>query len=170
MSANDGGPPKPVSPIILLQAYAQLVVQHPEYQKSYESLLAEFAKTGSSDPFVLSELARQGIRTNTPESLKRARDYLTRAIESGYTEATVYEMLSNLLATEGKQDEAIDLLKRGITLNPYSIRLHKTLIMRYISTKQHDKAREAMKAELQVFPQDSMMRSLLDRVQGGFRE
>jgi hypothetical protein len=43
-----------------------LSLSTPEYQKSYEKVLDEFAKTGSSDPFVLSELARQKIRQNTP--------------------------------------------------------------------------------------------------------
>ena len=166
LSANEEERAKPVSPRILLEAYAQLVLEHSEYQKSYERLLDEFAKAGSSDPFVLSELARQNIHQNTPESLRRATEYLSRAIESGYTEATDYEMLSNLLAADGKQEEALDVLKRGIVLNPYSIRLYKTLLMRYVSTKQYDNALAAMKKELEVFPQDSLIRSMLGRVQG----
>ncbi len=136
LSANEEERAKPVSPLVLLQANAQLVLEHSEYQKSYETVLDEFAKTGSSDPFVLSELARQNIRDNTPQSLRRATEYLSSAIQNGYTEATDYEMLSNLLAADGKQEEALDVLKRGIVLNPYSIRLYKTLVMRYVSAKQ----------------------------------
>jgi hypothetical protein len=51
-------------------------------------------------------------------------------------------------------------------LNPYSIRLYKTLVMRYASVKEYDNALAAMKKELEVFPQDSLIRSLLDRVGG----
>ena len=166
LSANEEERAKPVSALILLQAYVQLVLKHPEYQKSYERVLDDFAKTGSSDPFVLSELARRDIRDNTPKSLRRATEYLSTAIQSGYTEATDYEMLSNLLAADGKFEEALDVLKRGIVLNPYSIRLYKTLVMRYATAKQYDNAVTAMKKELEVFPQDSLMRSMLGRVQG----
>jgi tetratricopeptide (TPR) repeat protein len=74
-------------------------------------------------------------------------------------------MLSNLLAADGKEEEALDVLKRGIALNPYSIRLYKTLAMRYVSAKQYDGALAAMKKELEVFPQGSLIRSMLGRVQ-----
>ena len=151
---------------MLLQAYAQLVFEHPQYRKSYEAVLGEFAKTGSSDPFVLSELARQSIRENTPQSRRRATEYLSTAIRNGYTDATAYEMLSNLLAAAGNLEEAIDLLKRGMALNPYSIRLYKTLVTRYISAKEYDHALAAMKKELEVFPQDSLVRSLIVRAEG----
>jgi hypothetical protein len=170
LSANEAERANPVSPIVLLQAYAQLMLEHPEYRKSYESLLGRFAKTGSSDPFVLSELARQNIRENTSESLGRATEYLTQAIRSGYTEATDYEMLANLLAAAGKPKRAIDVLKHGIELNPYSIRLYKTLVMKYVSAKEYDNALETMKRSLEVFPEDTLMRSLLARVQGSRRQ
>jgi len=166
LSARDGDGAASVSPAVLLQAYAQLVLEHPQYRKSYEAVLGEFAKTGSSDPFVLAELARQSIRENTPQSRRRATEYLSTAIRNGYTDATAYEMLSNLLAAAGNLEEAIDLLKRGIALNPYSIRLYKTLVTRYISAKEYDHALAAMKRELEVFPQDSLVRSLIVRAEG----
>jgi len=58
------------------------------------------------------------------------------------------------------------MLKRGIALNPYSIRLYETLVMRYVSAKQYDNTLAAMKKELEVFPQDSLIRFMLGRVQG----
>ncbi|HEV2380440.1 MAG TPA: hypothetical protein VG206_11675 [Terriglobia bacterium] len=163
LSANGDERVTPVPPVVLLQAYAQLLPEHPEYQKSYDAVLGEFAKTGSSDPVVLSELARQDIRDNTPPSLKRATGYLWTAIRNGDTEASDYGMLSNLLAADGKQQEAVDLVKRGIELNPYSIRLYRTLVVRYVSLKDYDKALAAMKKELELFPQDSLVRSLFDK-------
>lgn len=46
-------------------------------------------------------------------------------------------------------------------LNPYSIRLNKTLVFRYVSVKQYDNALEAMKKELEDFP-----KTLFGRAQG----
>src|SRR5262249_55140416 len=141
-------------------------IEHPEYRQSYERVLDGLAKTRSSDPFALSELARRNIRENTPESLGRAIMHLSQAVRSGYAESADYEMLANLLATAGKTEGAIDVLKRGIELNPYPLRLYKTLVMKYISAKEYDNALETMKRSLDVFPEDSLMRSLLARVQG----
>ncbi len=167
VSAHAGQPSKPVSPVVRLHAYADLIAHFPEYRKPHDDLLAELAKAGNSDPFVLSELARQGLRENRPESLKAAADYLTKAIQEGSTEASDYEMLANLLAGSGKSDEAIELLKDGIALNPYSIRLYKTLVLQYVKVKDYVDALSAMKRELEVFPNDSVMRSLVKQVEEG---
>jgi hypothetical protein len=169
VSANPGQPSKPVSPVVLLHAYSDLIAHFPEYRKAHDDLLTEFAKTGSSDPFVLSELARQGILENRPQSLTAAAGYLTKALQQGSTEPTDFEMLANLLAGSGKNEEAVELLTRGLALDPYATRLYKSLALQYIKVKQYDSALTTMKKELEVFPHDSLMRSLIKRVEEGSR-
>jgi tetratricopeptide (TPR) repeat protein len=167
VSADPTQPPKPIAPVVLLHAYADLIAHFPQYQKAHDDLLAEFAKSGTRDTFVLGELARQCLHENTPASLKAAEGYLTESLEEGSTEATDYEMLANILTGSGRSDEGIELLKKGIALNPYSIRLYKTLAVQYIKIKDYNNALGAMKREVEVFPQDSLMRSLVKKVETG---
>jgi hypothetical protein len=157
--------PKPVSGVVLLRVYSDLIPHYPEYQKAYESLLTELAKMGNSDLFVLSELARRGLRENQPESLKAAAGYLAEVLQKGSNEPTDFEMMANLLEGSGKNREATELLKRGIERNPYSMRLYKTLALHYINAKEYDNALVIMKKELEIFPHDSLMRSLIKRVE-----
>jgi len=169
LTAKPGQSSKPLSRIVLLHAYSDLSAHFPEYGKFHDRLLTELANAGSSDPFVLSELARQDIRKNQPESLRAAAGYLAMALQKGSTEPTDFEMLANLLAGSGKSDESIELLKRGIELNPYAMRLYKTLALQYINARDYNNALATMKKELEVFPEDSLMRSLLNRVEGADR-
>ena len=157
--------PKPVNSVVLLHVYADLIPHFPEYQKPHDDLLRELAKNGSSDPFVLAELARRGLRENQPESLKAAADYLTKALQEGSNEPTDFEMLANLLEASGKNQEATELLKRGIELNPYSMRLYKMLALHYIKIAEYGNALAIMKEELEIFPHDSLMRGLIKRVE-----
>ena len=165
LSALEEARPKSVSPVILLRAYADLLPHFPEYQGAHDDLLNELAAAGNSDPFVLSELARQALKENKPESLKAAAGYLAQALKEGSTEQTDFEMMANLHEAGGRRAEAIDLLKRGIELNPYSIRLHKTLALEYVKAHEYDNALAEMKKELEIFPHDSLIRSLVKRVE-----
>jgi cytochrome c-type biogenesis protein CcmH/NrfG len=58
-------------------------------------------------------------------------------------------------------------LKTAIELDPFNPVLQKTLVLRYIQQKQYVNAQAALEHYLEVFPQDSFMRHLLDMASSG---
>lgn len=164
VDAVPGKEPAPVAPIVLLQAYGELLEQHPEYKAPYEKLLDKLARTQPRNPLVLSALARRIVRAGDPEKAATAREFIRQAIASGSTVDSDYELYANLLARAGDLAQAVVVLKQGLTLNPYSTRLYKTLALVEIQQRQYDRALDTMKQELQMFPEDSFMRMLVQRV------
>lgn len=154
----------PVPRIVLLQAYGELMESHPEYKPRYEQLLDALATLRAHNPMILSALGRRALRGGTPEGEAEAQKDIARAIADGSTVASDFELYADLLIRTGKMQEAIEVLKRGISLNPYSTRLYKTLALAYIHTHQYDDALKSMKQELKIFPEDSLMRMLVARI------
>lgn len=148
----------PLTPIVLLQAYGQLLVQHPQFITKYLMLLMQLERTEPDNPIVLSAVARQ--RLSIGETSAAQRD-LARAIKLGSTEPSDYELYANALAEGGNLEGAIAVLKQGIALDPYYRRFYKDLALRYISTKKYDEALQTIKQELALFPGDSFMRKVL---------
>jgi hypothetical protein len=165
VDAIPGKEAAPVAPIVLLQAYGELLEQHPEYKAPYEKLLDELAQTQPPNPLVLSALARRIVRAGDPEKTATAREFIRQAIVAGSTVDSDYELYANLLARSGELTQASAVLKQGIALNPYSTRLYKTLALVEIQQHQYDRALGTMKQELQMFPEDSFMRMLVQRVE-----
>ena len=159
------GSKTPLLPIVLLQAYEQLLVQHPSYRPKYTELLRQLEQSETDNPVVLSAAAREKLSAGTEEGAEAARKDLARAIELGSTEPSDYEVYADTLAQTGDVEGAIGALKRGIALDPYYQRFYKNLAMRYIATRQYDDALETIKQELKLFPEDSFMRRILDMVQ-----
>ena len=75
-----------------------------------------------------------------------------------------------MLGNSGQINEAIDILKRGIALAPYSPVFYKSLALRYISVKNYPAALQTMKRHLELFPEDSFMRTLVMKVENDKRE
>ena len=166
IDAIPGKEDRPIAPLVLFKAYGEFASTHPSYQSPYEKVLAQLADAKSEDPLVLSALARIKAREGTPQSLEEATRELTEAIQRGSTLPSDFELLSNLLARAGHPNVSIELLKRGIVLNLYSPRLYKVLALQYISKQQYTEALQVMRQELNVFPQDSFMRTLIKKAEG----
>src|SRR5260370_5634719 len=130
--------PTPVAPLPLMQAYGELLVKAPQYEKRYIDLLAELNDKVLNQPLVQAALGRKALRDSAPGSNRSAIEHLSKAIELGFAGPGAYEDLSEALSREGKTREAIDVLKRGIELSPYEPRLHKFLAVRYINSKDYE--------------------------------
>jgi len=153
--------------LTLLQAYGELLTSHPKYQDHYLSVLDQLAKSDPNNPMVLSALARRAKREGTSEGTNQALQHLTRAIELGSTTVSDFQDLAELLSSGGKVAEAVEVLKKGTVVSPYAAPLYKSLALHYIQLKQYPEALQAMKQELELFPEDSFMRGLIKQVEGG---
>jgi tetratricopeptide repeat protein len=158
-----------VPSLTLLRAYGELVASQPQYGRRYVEVLQEAAKTDPDDSAVLSALAWIEVGKNTPESNSKAMDYLGRAIRSGSQLATDFEKRAELLNQAGRAPEAIEVLKRGISVDPHYQRSYKALALLCISEKRYEEAVQAMRQELATFPQDSFMRKLLEKAEAAPR-
>lgn len=154
-----------VKPIVLFQAYGELVQKHPEYKPQYDQLLSALAKEQPNNPLILSALGRRELLKGNAADAAVAKDYMSRAIAAGSTLASDFEIDSTLLARSGDLNGAAAVLKQGIALNPYATRLYKRLALNYIQLHDYPSALKTMKQELAIFPEDSFMRMLIGRVE-----
>ncbi|MGH9395553.1 MAG: tetratricopeptide repeat protein [Terriglobia bacterium] len=154
------------SSMVLFGAYGELISKNPEYKAKYEKLLDHLSSAQPHNPTILSALARRKLARGTPGGLAAAKDDLGQAIGEGSTLHSDYEIDARLLARSGETAEAISILKRGIALNPYSPRLYKRLALLYIRTKDYGEALIVMKREIKIYPEDSFMRTLIQKAEG----
>ncbi|PYV91498.1 MAG: hypothetical protein DMG05_07170 [Acidobacteria bacterium] len=155
-----------ISPLTLLQVYGTLMDVQPVFRERYLSVLDRVSKTQSDNLLVLSALARKASLEGTPQGQAQAQQYLRRAIELGSTAISDYQDLAELLARDSRLSEAVEILKQGISFNPHSSPLYKSLALRYITMKKYPDALETMKRELELFPEDSFMRKLVKQAEG----
>jgi hypothetical protein len=154
-----------LNPIVLLQAYDGLLQIRPEYKAYQSKLLDALAKTQPHNPVVLSALGQRAVLAGTAEGFAEAQADLGRAIAAGSTAASDLDLYAVVLIRAGSIGEAIPVLERDIALHPYSNERYETLAFAYIKLHEYRHALEILKQELQFFPQDSAVRSLLARVQ-----
>jgi hypothetical protein len=147
--------------LTLLRAYGELMEKEPRYQARYLAMLEQLRKEQPDEPFVQAAAGRKALREGTPDSI----EHLSKAIELGFSGSTVYEDLAEALARAGRLEDAVDVLERGITLHPYAPVLYKFLALRCITLKWYPRAKAIMKRYVDLFPEDSFMRGLLEKVE-----
>lgn len=150
----------PLPPVMLLQAYGELMGTRPVYQSRYSEVLEDLSKTAPDQPLVQAALGRKMLQ-GTPDLNPEAIQHLKHAIELGFTAPAVFQDLAEATARAGRMDEAIKTLQRGIELDPYTPAHYKSLAVLYIHLKQYADAKKTMERYVELFPADDFMRGLL---------
>ena len=150
-------------PIMLLQAYGELMEKDPAYEPRYLALLDQLSQAPPDQPLVEAALGRKMLRT-VPELNAAAILHLSRAIELGFTAATVYQDFAEALAKAGRIQEAVGALERGIAVFPYEPPLYKALALHYINLKRYPEAKKTLARYVELFPEDDFVRGLLLKV------
>ena len=165
LSAIPGKQDAPVSPVVLLQAYGQLMTPNPEYRGRYFALAKQLEATDSNNVDVLEALAALSIEQKNDEAAIR---YLDSAVKHGATSPQTFEPLASLLVQLGRYREAVDVLERGIKQLPYDAMLYRLLGSSYLSLHKNAEAAALLWQAVQIFPQDSVLRKLWkDSEEGG---
>lgn len=154
------GNTEPLPVLVRLIAYGELMDRFAHLRQHYLRTLDEASAAMPDDPVVLAALGRKALA----EMSVQTTGILTRAIEAGSAAPTTFLDLGESLSREGKLDESIAVLRRGINIHPFAAAIRKSLILRLIAKKDYDGARSAMTEYLSVFPEDSFVRGLLDKV------
>jgi hypothetical protein len=153
-----------IDPLTLLQAYGELAGTKPEYAAPYLKVLAQLEKTHPDNALVQSALGRRDLKSG---KLQEAADHLQYALKLGPQQATVYGDLSEATTKLGRPEEGIALLQKAIVIDPFNPSLQRTLILRLINLKEYPNALLAMEHYLEIFPQDSYVRQMLNLAKGG---
>jgi hypothetical protein len=156
---------EPVQPLTVFVAYGTLLRARPEFREAYNHLLDQLARTEPDNLTVLAAVGSRSMSEGTPEGKGAAIQYLSRAVQLGSDSASDYRNLGSLLAQAGRTSEAIELMELGVKLNPYDERLYKALAALDISAHRYPQALAAMKRDLELFPEDDFMRSLIEKAQ-----
>lgn len=149
------------SPLILLQAYRELMTPYPGYRKSYFALAEQLKTSEVSNVDVLEALADLSLERKDEEGALRC---LTSAVEHGTTSPQTFEQLARLLIGAGRASEAAAVLERAIKLIPYDVALYRLLGSSYLSL-QRGEAVPFLQQAVRLFPLDSALRDLLQKAE-----
>jgi hypothetical protein len=154
-----------VSPLVLLQAYGQVMASHPEYREKYWNLARQLKSVQPDNVAVLKALADWSTQQKSADAVGNAIEYLESAIEHGDTDPTDYEELARLLMANGRTREVVKLLQRGLQDLPYDAEYYRLLGKAYLDLSRASDAREILAKGAQIFPQDSGIRELLKQTE-----
>ncbi len=162
LDAVPGGHDVSLSPETLLAIYAQAVNKDPEtFRRRYLSVLDQAENSAPDNVFVLSELAARALWEGTEGGRAKATQYLERALQLGSDDPQDYLRLAELLAHADRLPESIEVLKRGVRLSPYDRLFYEIWVADDMSMGKFQEAAQAAGQGLQLFPEDSIIRSLL---------
>lgn len=151
--------------LLILQAYEELRPENRNYQVPEQRLLDRLAKTEPNNPIVLSALGHMAV---DGKEFSEAQQDMRRAIAAGSTKAADLDLYGRLLIHSGQMAQAAAILERDVALYPYSSERYKMLAFAYIKLTEYQRALDTMKRELNLYPQDSAMRALVERVEASF--
>ena len=152
-----------IAPIVLLQAYAQVMLAHPEYRERYWAVARQLQVTEPENLYVLEALADQALQQRNADGAAQAMQYLDAAIRNGSSNPVDFEQLAKLLIANHRENDAAKLLQTGNQLLPYDAELFRLSAQLYFSEQKPKEACEAVANALQKFPQDERIRALGDQ-------
>jgi hypothetical protein len=150
--------------LTLLQAYGEMAETRPQYTERYFTVLDQVEHTEPNNSLVQAALGRRDLKRG---KFQAASEHLQHSLKIGPPQANVYGDLAESLSQLGRIDESIAALRSGVRLDPFNPVLQKMLVLRLIQAKQHAEAKIALQHYMQVFPQDSFMRHMLELANGG---
>jgi tetratricopeptide (TPR) repeat protein len=157
LTAIPGKQDEPISSLLLLQAYEQLMTPNPEYRGRYFALAKQLESTNPTNAHVLEALAALALEQKDDA---RAIEYFSGAVKNGSTSPQSYEQLATLLVRAKRFSEALNVLESGIKLLPYDATLYRLLGISYLSLGKNEEARGLLRQAVQTFPQDRALRQL----------
>jgi tetratricopeptide (TPR) repeat protein len=158
VSGKNSAPPPLLT---LLQAYGQLMDEHPEYRTRYHEIAKQLEEKNPTDPNVLEALADRSLLQDGPDGKAAAAGYLIRAVQNGAKAPAVFERLATLLVGAGRANDAVDPLRQGIRVAPYDEELYRQLAGVYFTLNRGAEALAILREANSIFPANERIRKLL---------
>jgi len=156
--AND-----PVPSLTKLIAYLEIMKREPSLHDDYLDVLGQLSESAPDDPVVLVCLGMKALMED--KDYPRAAHYLSRALERGAEEPTTFLYLGQALSRNGQDIEALSAFQRGLSAYPYDLPLRAGVAMEYLRLHQTQRALEAMRRQLELFPEDALMRDMMKKIE-----
>jgi hypothetical protein len=166
LNAVPGRNDSALSLLTILEAYAQLMEQYPQYRARYRELGKQLEATEPDNVVVLESLADGAISQGSAEERAMALRYLERAIKNGANAPADFERLATLLVGAGRASDAIEPLQLGVRLAPYDVTLYRQLAAVYVELNRTSDAVAILRRANEIFPQDATVRKLLEAPDG----
>ena len=162
LSAN---PTKPAvsAPLTRLQAYAQVILAHPEYRGRYWALAQQLKTIHPENVYVLEALADESLQKHESAGSTQAIRYLQEAILHGATNPADFEELARLLVAVNRETEAINVLRQGMLAARYDAELYRMSVKIYLGLSRAREACEIATEAMEKFPQDDALRKVVSR-------
>jgi hypothetical protein len=165
LDAPKDGSYRPPSAMALLEAYEQVMVDHPEYQGRFDALLERTAKERPENPKMLAMRARRTLQTEGMNAVPQVISLLSEAISRGSTWAPDYLLLGDLLERTGHAAQAAQILQRGLELNPYVSSFYELLAQTDELLGKKEQERAVLQMGTQRFPEDKWMRNRFKKLE-----
>jgi hypothetical protein len=165
VTASPSQPYSPPSPFVLLQAYGQVALSHPEYRQRYWALAKQLENTEADKVEELEALADSTLRQADANGKPRAIGYLERAIQRGSRDPVDFEQLAKMLVAVDRQSEAAKVLRQGIQLVPYYSEFYRLSARMDFERDATQEACKIVGQGLERFPQDSVLRDFSTKCQ-----
>jgi hypothetical protein len=148
----------------LLQAYDSLVREgHKEFEPMLAQMLLRVSAGKSSDPAVLRVFARAEFRKGTSAAMLKATDDMERVFRVTTPNVDDDLLLGNLYSSTQRPKDAVQLLERARTSNPYFREIYELLASNYMALGQYQNALAVTQEGLQLFPEDSNLRTIEEK-------
>jgi hypothetical protein len=162
LDARPGTERAPVAPLVLLQAYSQVLSEgYKQYRGRFSALLDQLAETENDNVIVLRALAERAAAKRTSAGNQHAIRYLERAVEVGSKEPTDRLLLGFLLLREGRATEAVRDASFLLRSDPYNPLSYLLSARGYMAEGKRDEAREVIRKGLQVYPENISLQKLM---------
>ena len=148
------------SPLMLLQAYGQVMPSHPEYRERYWALAKHLENTQGENVLVMEALADWALQRKNAEGSSLAIRYLDGAIHQGATNPADFEELAELLVAANRQSDALKILQQGMQLIPYYAEFYRRSVTVNFAANRKQEACEVVAKGVEKFPQDTVIRDL----------
>jgi hypothetical protein len=148
-----------ISPLVLLEAYRQIAERRPEYADAYQRTLSDLEQTNPDQASVQEGLGRRAMAEG---DTIQAVLHLQRAVTLDPNRASGYAYLSQALRQLGRFEEAVQASEKAVSLNQFSSIYRRSLVDQLIAAKEYKRAIDAMQQYVELFPEDSFMRKMLE--------
>jgi hypothetical protein len=154
----------PVPPLTKLIAYLEVMKREPTLHDYYLQVLGQLSQSAPQDPVVLVCRGMKALLED--KDYPQAANELSQAIQHGDEEPTTFLYLGQALARSGRDSEALRTFRRGVAAYPYDVPLRRGVAAEYLRLHDRQRALEAMRKHLELFPEDVQMRDMMKKVEG----
>ena len=146
----------------MLEAYAQLMEQYPEYRARYWKVAKQLEAAEPNNVVVLEALADGALAQENAEGKAAALRYLERAIKTARMHLPILSVWLRFWWERAAPAMRSSRCGIGIRLAPFDVTFYRQLAGVYVALDRGAEAVEILRQANELFPQNEDVRKLLE--------